>query len=588
MSRSALLFTVTAFLFGGLSLTAFLGSVISYEEVLSYLNSIAPDGDVESYSSLRHELFHIRLRYASAGFGLIAMGMAFVSSHIKPKQGHPRSSSVQFFMDMREAIWRWYRGTAAWVKICIAVLCCGAALLRGMMLLEPITYDEAFTWTYYASRPLHVALADYSYPNNHILHTLFVKGSTVLFGVSLVPLRLPAFVASLVALPLFYLFVRSTFGRHVALLSLTLVVADGSLVEYSALARGYSITWLCMITAFMLMRYFLRTANLFSACMIGTVCGLGMWSVPTMLYPALLVHLWAFLLILFKGVDRVEHQIQRLLLSFLVLVAIALLLYSPVLVLYGPGQITAHPELIPPSWATMSAELGTTVMGTWEHFTDPVPVILVFAGILACCWAVYASMNFRLLAVALVLATVPVVLLQRAVAPARAWLFILFIMHIGGAIGLLHFLKALSGALSFRYGLAPWVIAAAFLVFAAFARSGMPAIVDRQLRFSEAATIANWLHQRLRPGDRVYTMFPWDAPVEFHAVGIGTERTYYHLPPSAGRQIFFLEVPDQGIAVSKMLDHHKVDPIGGGGLVFMEGIGRTKIFMAQFGDVHSR
>jgi hypothetical protein len=53
----------------------------------------------------------------------------------------------------------------------LAIIAIGAAI-RAHYLSLPIKYDEAATFLNYARQPLWGAISDYSYPNNHLLHTL--------------------------------------------------------------------------------------------------------------------------------------------------------------------------------------------------------------------------------------------------------------------------------------------------------------------------------------------------------------------------------------------------------------------------------
>ena len=64
--------------------------------------------------------------------------------------------------------------------------------IRFAHLRQPMRHDEAYTYLHYARAPLSVALSDYTYPNNHLFHTLLVWISTRVFGNSEVAIRLPA------------------------------------------------------------------------------------------------------------------------------------------------------------------------------------------------------------------------------------------------------------------------------------------------------------------------------------------------------------------------------------------------------------
>ena len=45
-----------------------------------------------------------------------------------------------------------------------------------------MAYDEAYSFTNFARRPLVEALSDYNNTNNHLLNTLFMHVMYVLFG----------------------------------------------------------------------------------------------------------------------------------------------------------------------------------------------------------------------------------------------------------------------------------------------------------------------------------------------------------------------------------------------------------------------
>jgi hypothetical protein len=55
-------------------------------------------------------------------------------------------------------------------------------MVRAYHLLVPIKYDEALTFLNYAQFPITSGISNYSLPNNHVLHTLFVHLSVILFG----------------------------------------------------------------------------------------------------------------------------------------------------------------------------------------------------------------------------------------------------------------------------------------------------------------------------------------------------------------------------------------------------------------------
>src|SRR5215216_5674591 len=80
-----------------------------------------------------------------------------------------------------------------------------ALILRLLDLNQSISYDEAYTFIHFASRPYKHILADYSAPNNHIFHTILVRIAYRLFGAQAWVLRLPAFLAGIFMVPAMYI-----------------------------------------------------------------------------------------------------------------------------------------------------------------------------------------------------------------------------------------------------------------------------------------------------------------------------------------------------------------------------------------------
>lgn len=70
------------------------------------------------------------------------------------------------------------------VHLCafFTILLLGLAV-RLIYIFQPMRYHEAFSFTNDASKALSLALPNYSYPNNHLFHTLLV------YRHLLVPLR---------------------------------------------------------------------------------------------------------------------------------------------------------------------------------------------------------------------------------------------------------------------------------------------------------------------------------------------------------------------------------------------------------------
>lgn len=528
--------------------------------MLGHLNAIAPDGDVESYTAAFHHRVQANLRMAAIFLALAAAACTVLAVRMRRV---PAGAWARFRSDLRETAARYAKRTSPAHKRHVLLLIAVGTALRIWMMCAPITYDEAFTWTYYASRPLHVVLCEYAYPNNHIFHTLWVKLSTLLFTPGLFSLRLPALVAAILFMPAFYLFVRATFNRYIAVLALALVAASPVLVEYGALARGYSITWLCMAMALLLGRHLLKEGGRTSAVLLGLVLAIGTWTVPTMVYPALMVLAWLAVHLLARhGTRGMAAQAGGLVVAAGVWLAVSALLYLPVLAVYGSGHLLDHPVLERPDRATFFRTLGERLLSVHAHLAGGNWAATRIIALVLCIVAGHHSGRYRALLFAAFCGSVPLMLLQGQVAPGRVWLYLVPFAHLGVAIGLFYLLKAVQEKMLPGWGKRRRVMQASVVLVPIVAWPLSGPLPEDAVRSPEAREAAAYLHRAMDPGDRAYTRFPWDAPIEFHAVAEGMDRALFHRPPVPGGMRFVAVGRDQGQTVAGVLMHHRADTTG--------------------------
>jgi len=117
-------------------------------------------------------------------------------------------------------------------------------VLRLIDINQYIAYDEAYTFIHFASRAFKHILADYSAPNNHIFHTIFVGIAYRLLGGEPWVLRLPAFTAGILMIPAMYMTARRFFSSGQALAAAALIAVTPSFIAYSVNARGYTMLFL--------------------------------------------------------------------------------------------------------------------------------------------------------------------------------------------------------------------------------------------------------------------------------------------------------------------------------------------------------
>ncbi|MBP6698208.1 MAG: glycosyltransferase family 39 protein [Flavobacteriales bacterium] len=558
MTRPMILWTALALLFLLLAGLAWALGQWSFAASKAYVDGLAPDGSVETWDVAFHRRVQGNLRWLAAllaGMGLaVAGGQRLLASSLRPE----RAGWSGFMADVRSGIRKVNARTSGTHKRVVWALILAGAALRIWQMRQPVIYDEAFTYTYYATRPLSVIISDYSYPNNQVFHTLLVKLTTSLFGVHLWSLRLPALIAGILTLPLSYLFARITFNRYIAMIMLALVASCGSLIEYSALGRGYSITWCCMIVSWIIGRHLTKTNNGVSAVLLAVVLAVGMWTVTSTLYIAAATYIWLFLQLILRYGSTLGTRMYRSILSVVLFLVITALFYLPVIVVHGLGQLFHHPTMGDNTWEVFSATHHERSLDLWVYFTETSASWIAFVGFAAITYAAYISSKYRMLIVATALGAIPIVIAQSLVAPPRVWIYTLFVMHLGSAIGLFYLLKLLQDTGLKSFGKRFRTVLTSLLIFVGMGWLGMRGIRDRIDRFPEAALAADHFKNVLVSGDRVFTDFPWEAPLEFHFMAARIPRGLLYTKPSPRSALYVMVGPAAGQTPESVLLHHEL------------------------------
>lgn len=130
--------------------------------------------------------------------------------------------------------------------------------------LASVTHDEAYSFLFLSTLPISEIFKSYQLPNNHILHTLLLKLSTLQFGDSRLALRIPALLGAAAFFASFFYLCRAI--RYPFLWSALIFTAlVPGIYDFNASARGYSLGcafW--MIGTYCLARTLLVRTNLLS------------------------------------------------------------------------------------------------------------------------------------------------------------------------------------------------------------------------------------------------------------------------------------------------------------------------------------
>jgi hypothetical protein len=278
-----------------------------------------------------------------------------------------------------------------WLDVFVLLLL--AALLRFVWLERPLEHDEAFTYYVFGRLPLRFAMSDYSFPNNHILHTLLLKLCVAGFGNHSWAMRLPAFVFGAAVAPLLYLFARySTHRRWPAFLAGFLLALYPYSIQYSVNARGYSLMAAFTLLAALLALAAMQYKNRLLWLLFSLVIVAGLYTLPIMILPAGGLFTWLLICGLRHGFTAGYGRrgwLKAMFASGVLIVLLTVLLYLPVVQASGLNSLIANPNVAPLNASEFLPTLGDRLKDTWREWQAGLPlwvslpaVIMLLPGII--------------------------------------------------------------------------------------------------------------------------------------------------------------------------------------------------------------
>lgn len=490
-----------------------------------------------------------------------------------------------FFADLKDLAQRYNKRTSAQHKRLVLIILFVGIALRTWMLLQPIAAQEAFMWVHYGMRSALEIISDMSHPENQVLHTLLAKWSMGIFGSDLIALRLPAFLASIASMPLFYLFVRSMFNRYIALIALAMVAGSGGLIEYGALANGQAIVWFFMTMALVFGRHFTQENDALSAVGMGISLALGMWASPYGLYPAFMVLLWSLFHLLLNHSDSLPARMQVWSAGFGSFLVLALVLYAPIINNHGLDQLFLHDTSPDQSWKRFKLVQTEGIMDLWFYIVDMGSRWFSILGLIGLVAAAAISQKYRVLAIAMLVSAAVPVLLVRYVPEPEVWLYTLYIFHLSSAIALFYLLKLAQEKVFPKLGKRTRVSVAALSILVLTAVPAMRFLLtsDRVMRFPEAAPLAMYLNGAMEGEDRVYADLPWKEPLLFHMMCYGKSKGVAQGVGPLGSHIFVVIDPGEEQTMESVLAQQglPIDRIIAPELMFEEE--RVKVLVGKLG-----
>lgn len=344
--RTCLILSAASLFICGISLIVI--SFLSFNEVKALLDSIAPDGNVQSFS-----VKHIILLLTTGILLCVVGGTVYlfrervlqcvyefkVSSFlISPKNIAGLISD--FIRDLKDALKKEDK-IHLYTFMFLVIL---AAAARIFFLFQPMISDETrvfedHIYHSYGLTGFFQLISRYYEVGDHMFYTLLSYLSYKLIGseLSTWTTRLPALFAGILIVPATYMVVRIFYNKYSALLAAGIITASSHLIYYSTKARGYSIMCLIFLLILALGAHLKKENNLAGWHLFAILSAVGFYTIPLMLWPYGIVITWLTLSIIFKDTNlNRSNLLNNLFVSIIMTVFLTILLYSPI-IFFGTG-----------------------------------------------------------------------------------------------------------------------------------------------------------------------------------------------------------------------------------------------------------
>jgi len=367
-----------------------------------------------------------------------------------------------------------------------------------------------------------------------------VHAVTGVLGGAMWAVRLPAFLAGLLLIPVTFAWGRRCAGTAVGLLAAALVAVATPLVEYSTNARGYTLLCLLTVTMFLTARPALRGRTRLAPLGFVASAGFGLFTVPAMVFPILGCLLWLLV------VERAAWR--RLVLLGGLAAGLATVCYLPILATLGPKGLIGNEYVAPltlAEWLAGGAELGRWIVQFW--FGSRATTALVFVGLAVLgAWRLARRRPAALGPVlGLLVALLGLAVAMRRWPPPRVCLFLVPFLAVWVA----------AGCLAGPRGWSRWLAALAVVACQVWLLSqGDLLAANRETgTLPAAAAICDFLEPRFGATDRLLLQGPSDGPLLYHLHRRGLPNQWLLRPPEQAEQLWVLVNEDHGQTLEAVL-----------------------------------
>ncbi len=373
--------------------------------------------------------------------------------------------------------------------------------LRAFFLDQPMRMDESYTFLYYLNRgrdPFY-----YVIPNNHVLHSLLAWLSVSLWGMGPAAIRLPAFLAGVLSIPLVFLLCKA-FNKNAGLLAALGTAVFPYLVLYSSMARGYALIVLLTLMLLVVGKYYLERPSIPGCILISVISALGLLTMPTMAFTLAGFYLWLGLALFVKERNTLTLLRDFLLPCVLMTALLTVVFYTPTVISSNGAQAIFSNQFVDArSWADFSKRLLPHYQQTLSDFSRDIPRLVEYTGLLLGAIGLFSVLRGRnwaavLLLPSMLLGGLLVLFAKQAIPFARTWIYLIPFTLLFADLGYTSLVEKLQPGL--RVALTALVFTAGCLLAGKLISSNAIAGYKDTGSFPEASVVARYL-KPLMTGD---------------------------------------------------------------------------------------
>lgn len=419
-----------------------------------------------------------------------------------------------------------------WLRVVLLfTITLAAAIYRFSEISGNISYDEAYTYLAFIRGSLWQTATDYHLPNNHIFLSLILNLTLRIFGGELWVLRMPTFLVGVLMIPASYVLGKRFYSPSTGILAAIAVAAFPELIHFSAVFRGYIIVAFFTLLVLILGDDLRREKNRFSWLLLVIVFTLGLYTIPTMLFPFAILYYWLLFSALANDIGESyasKQDFLRYWLSSGILTGLATAaLYFPIM-RFNPDHLFNNHWLIPVPWDVLLNRMLGKFLNTWVAWSVPIPPWLLWVGILGLIISFIFHKKFAKhkfpLQIAFVVGIVTIILIQRPNAWPRVWSFSIAPILVWSAAGVV---KPLSKPKIRAWSLDQILIGVTFIALLLGSARHIPNLSLYPTEKGNAELSADFLQAELRQGDMVFMDGSHAPLLEYHLLVQGDYEKYF-------------------------------------------------------------